>query len=184
VKNSAAPEISYPKHPYSPDLCRKITAFPPGFREPASSRKLSIQFIDNLYLVITHEESGIRSDSMDLLDCKYETTLERMLAIVISAYTMFLERHITKRSPWLVSLIYLQRQTKLLISDPDLQSCDSNALAWSCLVLKATTESDTDLWKWADAQLRMMLVTEDRRRELENAFLMISWVPEHEVLQL
>jgi hypothetical protein len=184
VHKSAAPELIYPEHPFSPDLCRKITAFPSGFRELALSRKLSMRFIDHLHLILRGDESKIGANSMDLLNCTHGTTLERTLAIVLSAYTMFLERNLTKRPPSLYPTIYLQRQTKLLISDPDLRSCHSNVLAWGCLVLKSTTESDTDLWKWTDAQLHTMRVTEGRRKELEDSFLTISWLPEHEVLQM
>jgi len=108
LHSSVATKLVYPDHPFSPDLCRKITTFSPSFREMALSRKLSVQVIDHLYLVVTLGRSDIASNTLDLLGYSYETTMERMLAITLGTYTIYMRRHLTNDSTSPMLLIYLQ----------------------------------------------------------------------------
>ena len=117
------------------------------------------------------------SHIFDILGSPNITTLERLLAIAVSAYTAFVERPISTILTSPVSMLHLQAQVKLLAVDAGLPSCGTDPLAWSCLVLKATFEDHSDTWEWAHARLSELKVTAGRLTELEKAFLPLSRLP-------
>lgn len=167
-------DLVYPKHPFPADLCLKLTSFPAGFRELALSKKLSIQSIDFVDLVlIAARDSGevssaLSSTSDELLGKPGLTTLERLVAIALGAYNA---RQSSRPIP--VFLVYLQEQVKILASKSDIYTCDPDVLDWACLILRASTERNTGSWRWADSKLQGNDLSELRRKQLEEAFLPI-----------
>lgn len=171
------PDLVYPGHPFPPNLCLMLTRFPSGFRELALSRKLSMQCINFINLIVLSLKDGcevkdaLSATSDELLGKPRLTTLERLLATALSARNIYAERKITTPNP--VYSIYVQKQVVLLASSPDIQFCDPDVLNWSCLMLRATTEKGTDSWRWADTKLRMTAMTDKRQDELGASFLPI-----------
>jgi hypothetical protein len=171
-------ELFYPSHPFPAYLCQKIARFPLGFRELALSGQLSVQFIDFLYLTVlsaqlnSEDVGSLSTVADDVLGMSSLTTLEFVLGIALTAYNMYFERKlrtVTGGNPF-----YLQRRVKVLAARSDILACDPDALEWACLSLRATTEKDANLWRWADAWLRATQTSDYRRqRVLGRAFLPI-----------
>lgn len=175
-------ELTYPKHPFSADLCRKLTGFPRGFREMALSRKLSIECIDYVHLMVLSSKDGSKSTealsgaSDEFLGRSGLTTLERLLATAVCAYNINAERSFITPNP--LSLMYVEEQVRIIASSRDMDRCDKDVLEWACLMLRATTEKGTESWRWADTRLRIRTVSDARRKDLGEAFLPIpSGIP-------
>lgn len=170
-------ELFYPSHPFPTYLCQKIARLSPGFRELALSQKFSVQFIDFLYLTtlsaqLSSEDTGTLSVTADeVLGMSSLTTLERVLGTALTTYNIYLERRF--RTLTGTHQFYVQRRFEVLIAMPDILGCNADALQWACLILRATTEENTDTWRWANARLRAMQVSDCRQRVLERAFLPI-----------
>jgi hypothetical protein len=170
-------KLSYPAYPFPPHLCRKISRFSPGFQNLATSRKLSVQVINFFSLTVfsgrsSSEEAGALSTTADeVLSISELTTLERVLGIALTMYSIYAERSLRTPIPSFFS--YIQSQFRVLTERTDLLSCDRDALDWACLIFIATTEESTDSWQWADGRLRVMQISERRQRELGQAFLPI-----------
>jgi hypothetical protein len=170
-------ELIYPEHPFHADLCRKVTAFPDGFRELALAGKLSLQCIHYVHLVLQlSQNNGYEVLSLawdELLGKPGLSVLERLMGSTLSAYTVLVcsERQVASPNPaW---LRYIHQQIERSVSSPDQAFCDQDFVDWTCLMLRAATEKDTKSWRWANAQLKGGIVSHDRREELSNAFIPI-----------
>jgi hypothetical protein len=172
-----AGDVFYPEHPFSAELCTKLTRFPPGFRELALSRKLSVDCVDYIHLIVVACTDGLEHNEAlsippdGILGRSGLTTLERLLATALSTYGFYVERR--TRSPSTSFVMYVQQQVRLLAFSAEIFTCDPDVLAWSCLMLRATADPSSDLWRWADARLRTMGVSASRQVELGEAFLPI-----------
>jgi hypothetical protein len=117
-------KLSYPAHPFPPHLCREISRFSPGFQNLATSRKLSVQFINFFSLTVfsgrsSSEEAGALSTTADeVLGISELTTLERVLGIALTTYSIYAERSL--RTPIPSFFPYIQSQFRALTERPDL----------------------------------------------------------------
>ena len=165
-------DLVYPRHPFPADLCLRLTSFPAGFRELALTRKLSMQSIDFIHLVLLSSRdsgevsSALSSTSDELLGKPGLTTLERLIAIALSAYNA-----LRSARPIPVFLLYFQEQVRILASKPDICTCDLGVLDWACMMIRTFTETDTGSWRWADSMLQGKYLSDLRREQLNEAFL-------------
>ena len=175
LDSSSGSTLVYPEHPFPPSLCEAIPRSPTGFRDLALSRKLSLQIMAFLCLTLefagtSGKEDIIVSMTADaVLIIATLTTLERVLAAALGTYNVYAERNLRPPNP--ICRLYIQSHFTVLAENLNLGSCDPDALEWACLMLKATTEKGSNIWRWADRQLRRTCPNECRQRELSRAFL-------------
>lgn len=121
-------ELTYPEHPFRADLCRKVSAFPDGFRELALSGKLNLQCIHYVHLVLQLS----KNNGYDILSLAWDellgkpglSVLERLMGSTLSAYTVLVcsERQVASPNP--ACLVYIHQQIERSVSSPDLDFCD------------------------------------------------------------
>ena len=172
------PSLTYPAHPFPPALCLKITAFPRGFQELALARKLSIECINFVHLIVLTSKAGYEVPthltlvSDKLLGESRLTTLERLLVSTLSSYDIYVSSERQVASPNPAWSMYVDQQVEKSVSSDSL-NLDTDLTDWTCLMLRATTGKNTASWHWADAQLQKRIMSDDRREKLEKDFISI-----------
>jgi hypothetical protein len=177
--------LVYPRHPFSPSLCEKISRFSKGFSELALQRKLSFQFLNFLERIMTwlRTEANTASKAAtspsrmadDVLGRSNPSITERVLATALLAFCSSIERRMGQANPPVE--IFIQAQGKYLATHPDIRACvDRDALEWTALILQDTVASGTDGWKWADQILRSkeVAMTAQKEAQLRDAFQLLT----------
>ena len=124
--------------------------------------------------------SEIVAQIPDILGSPNVTGLERMLLITLAAYTICMKSSSAAGIATPVHTLHLQAQTKLLMADPELLEplyYDADAVAWTCLVLKATNEKESEVLRWAHVRLDELQMTDRRMQLLGQAFLPVEELP-------
>lgn len=172
--------VKYAAHSYPPIILAKINALPTGFQNVALTRRLSIQFINALHLVIVNisrDRLAFRSDSFmahGILGVPALTTIERLLGTSLLAYTMLLAAVLLDDANSAAEM-HFELQMKLLMSSSGMWVCCPELLAWLGLVLGEMERQVSWVGRWA-ARLVGDGGSEDAawgRKELERSFLPI-----------
>jgi hypothetical protein len=171
--------LSYPKHPFWPDLCEKISKLPAGFRKLALTGMLSLSLIDFLGDLGSQLRddtrkkavSGVLTHSVTLFDIPELTVIEHWIVGILLSFCIAIDG--TVRGPGFVNPIHKVRvhaQVMRLVKNSDIASCDPDFLAWAAFVLRATTEPGSEPWQWADRFIGSVPMKAGREEELEEAF--------------
>lgn len=182
---------AYPKHPFNPALCHKISRLPIGFHELALRGRCSLQFIDLVEEVTALSRSQVpdRGSAGAIVfailgDYCWPTSnnatvkslmaspLERVLTFTLLAYCHCLGGHSVPSVE-----VNLQAHIRTFPRNRDfyvLDKSEENALDWASLMLRATTESTSGAWTWAAQILyATTITTETKQRLLEEIFFKI-----------
>jgi hypothetical protein len=155
--------LTYPTHPFPLELCVKVSTFSPGFRSLALTACLSLEFLDFLDPInkwVSGSKSSLEIDSaifeirsgLDALLQVSELHLaERLVGIALFAYVIFVQKQLQVHMP-MVSDSLLDAHIKRLKEVDGVATFGRDIFAWTCLVVSASCEVNSDPWRWAQKQ--------------------------------
>ncbi|KAH0847640.1 hypothetical protein FOPE_00877 [Fonsecaea pedrosoi] len=169
----------YPSLPLPRALQVKISKLPPGLACLALRRRLSLQCINFLQLfcewLADNSVTPGPHDSMtelghDILAVSGLGATERVLAVAIQAYVNWLERTVRRWCNY-ASEHSVEMQIAMLAREVGLDdTCDGDALAWACLLVRDTTSRGSTSWGWATKYLAKMDLSAEREAYLDRRF--------------
>ena len=190
VNRHAQSTLVYPDHTFEPSICTVIAQFPPAFRELALQRKLSVQFMHVLGLVLNgmaggQPPAGIGSPALgtmdDLLTNPDIHTVERVLAVALICCSLFPVRAHGMVHP--IVEVSIQAHARSFPPGRGTSSdglCEDEALDWAALVFYFTIEKGSVAWTWAIDRMVATpgdLFVESHQRKLQEDFFIIpGWV--------
>ncbi|KIW86439.1 hypothetical protein Z517_01836 [Fonsecaea pedrosoi CBS 271.37] len=169
----------YPSQPLPRALQVKISKLPPGLACLALQRRLSLQCVNFLQLfcewLADNSVTPGPHDSMtelghDILAVDGLSATERVLAVAIQAYVNWLERTVRRWCNY-ASEHSVETQIAILAREVGLDdTCDGDALAWACLLVRDTTSRGSAPWGWATKYLAKMALGAEREAYLDRRF--------------
>ncbi|KAJ9602988.1 hypothetical protein H2200_012283 [Cladophialophora chaetospira] len=175
--------LEYPSYPPAATLRDRVSHYPQGIRALALGGRLSFQFLNFFevffdWYIVSNTTPGPH-DSMtelghEILSMPRLTSIERLLAVTIQAYINWLERTIRNWSNFSSEHEVAVHIRALKAPEGYADACTDEtraAVAWCCLMLRDTTETDSLAWGWAVERASAMSVLKDREEELDRLFL-------------
>ena len=177
---------TYPDHPFSSTICHRIAKFNYGFCELALRRKVSLQFIHVLEVVLDMAQdqdtpkafSPVYGVIEDLITRPELPTLERVLSVALLVYCLSAAQAQRTIPPILEFSIQAHARSfppGRTISGGE--SLEEEALDWAALVLWFNIEEGSIAWTWANKRMRQLpegLFTESYQCKLQESFLFTS----------
>jgi hypothetical protein len=189
VNRKAQKILVYPSHPFEPSICTVIAQFPTAFRELALKRKLSVQFMHILTVVLNGISAGKHPAAVgspdlgtidDLLSNPDLHTVERVLAVAIISCSLYSARALKMVHP--IVEMALQAHARSFPSARGAARDEEEAMDWAALVLYSTIDQGSAAWTWAiDRMVNAPgdVFADSRQRELQEAFFTIpGWEKE------
>lgn len=173
--------LIYPSHPFSPDLCARLTRLPSGLSDLALQGKMSFRIISIIEDIMAWDrETGMKTTSTSpialpamFLALPDQTQIEAFLALTLLAYCAFTERQLGRSHS--ASEAALEYYAKDIMNDADIWTLrNQDAFIWGLLTLMGTTDPKSEIYKWSRRMLDDIRPSEKKREELGKAFFPIA----------
>lgn len=163
ILSSAPPDLTYPKHPFSPELCTAISMLPGELSELALCgllNKATISLMSDLAIIINRfHRTGTKAredcrrlnllayELGDLHDSKGSTYFEQLIAMAATEFSISVGED--RKNHWLLCGTVQMTASTLLQHPVEYEDRFHNVLIWVAAVFLATGEPQSQTVKYA-----------------------------------